>query len=483
MPSNYTMTIAGSPVTVQNGTFDVVNQIGQRSTGTVNVYGPLGVIYKYGTAVQAFDQNGTLIYSGYTSKDKVGKSSRQGYGHLEHQIQLMDNCYRCDKRLFFGSFLNTPAGTIVRALLNQVLIVEGVTATASSIATGATITQATWNGKTVSYCLNWLAQECGYWWNIDIYGVLWFQPYSGIAAPVVLDGTTVNVDSNLWVTFGNDQYVNRQYVKGAYAELAVRTETFHGNGLTQNFTLSYPVSTLVSITLDSVLQTVETKGSTGNQWYYATDDAVIAQDVGGTPIGSGDTLAVTYKGRYPILALAQNAALITAQKAREGVGTGFVESEYSNAHLYTEPAAFQVAGALLAHYGTDMTQLEFDCLASQGVGLLEGQMLTVNLPDFTLVGAQMLISTIEITDSVNESFSMYYHVTAIGSPYDASQWQTYWQTLMNQATDSADLSDVDDASGLAYLLQSDFDLAPTIVGYITKATCPIVPFTIPVSVC
>ena len=177
------------------------------------------------------------------------------------------------------------AGTIVQDLFSQVLAAEGVTTLPGSIAPGLTMSAVVWNGKQASAALTWLATQSGYWWNIDVNNVLWFQPYTGLPAPFTLDGTQVATDSVLKVTFGNDQFVNRQYVKGAYAEEAVATETFHGNGMNQSFTLRFPVSTLVSITLDGVLQTVETKGSTGNQWYYAVGDAVIAQDVGGTPIG------------------------------------------------------------------------------------------------------------------------------------------------------------------------------------------------------
>ena len=187
------------------------------------------------------------------------------------------------------------------------------------------------------------------------------------------------------------------------------------------------------------------------------------------PLASGDTLAVTYKGRYPILALAQNGALINAQKAREGGGTGFVESVFVNAKIYTQPAAFQTAGALLAHYGATMTQLEFDTLTP---GLQEGQLLPVVLPDFGL-NTSMLIITVEIGDTVDENFNIYFHVTAVGSPWDAAQWQTYWANLQSQSSDPNDFTSIDDSAGLALLLLSTILLSATIVVHATKTTCPI----------
>jgi hypothetical protein len=479
----YTCLIGGVAVSVVQGTLDVVNQIGQRSTGTIQVWSPLGTTWKYGTRVLIYDGANKLVYAGYTNKDKVTKQSRQGYGHLEHQVTLMDNCYRADKRLIFGEWENRTAGSIVKDLLSKVLAAEGVTITSASIATGPTIQEVVWNGKQVSSALTWLATQAGYWWNIDTQGVLWFQPYGGIPAPFVLDGTQVNIDTNLSVTFGNDMFVNRQFVKGAHAKTAEKTEGQVGDGHKQNFTLSYEVAELTTILVNGVPETVSTKGDTGSQWYFAVGDSVIAQDTGQVTLQNSDNLSVSYKGSFPILSLAQSPSLIASQKAREGGGTGYVENEYTDAKITSQQAAFQIAGGILSHYGADMTQLEFDVLASMAVGLNEGQMLTVNLPDFGLSNTQMLVTSVEITDSLNEMFSIWYHVLAVGSPYDAAQWQTYWQNLMNQESDPSDFSSIDDAGGLAFILSSNFNLTISAVGSVTKAVCPILPFTVPFTIC
>jgi hypothetical protein len=62
---------------------------------------------------------------------------------------------------------------------------------------------------------------------------------------------------------------------------------------------------------------------------------------------------------------------------------------------------------------------------------------------------------------------------AVGSPYDAAQWQTYYQNLMNQSADPSDLADTTDDSTLAYILGSSVTLSPTVVVNATKTTCPI----------
>lgn len=475
--STYTAYIDGVAVNVKAGSLNVVNQIGQRSTGSIAVWTALGIRWQYGTRVTLYDDAGNLAYAGYIAKDKAYKAggSRQGTGYLEHDITLMDNSYRADKRRVFKSYLAQTAGYIVKDLWGAYLNAEGVTYTATSIATGPTITEVIWSGtKSVSDALTWLAGQAGYWWQIDLNGVLWFQPYGGVPAPFVMDGTMADSMQAMSVESGNDMYVNKQFTKGGFAEKGSKTnqlhETFHGNSLTRNFTLSYPVNIVYQIKLNGVDVTAQSaaKGGSGASWYYAKGDATIAQDTSQTLLTSGDTLDIYYTGRYPVIASAQNNALIAAQKAREGNGTGLVESCFVNTKVHTLAAAFQIASALLAHYGQDTTVLTFSTRAK---GLLAGQMLTVNLPDFALSNAQMLMSAVGIDDQGPEGFNIWYRVTAIGSPIEPAQWQTYWQNLMNQSSDPSDFTDTQD-SALALLLSSTVATTWTATCTLTKTTIP-----------
>lgn len=448
----YTAKIAGTPVNIVAGTLDADNQIGQRSTGSLSVWGPLGTVWQYGTAIAVYDDLGALTYSGFISKDNASKpgGARQGTGVLEHKLTLMDNCYKADKRVIFYSNTNVTAGQIVADLVNKVLYAEGVTFTAQTVASGPTIPEVIWNGKTIAYCLNWLAKNAGYWWNIDVNSVLHFLPYGGVPAPFVLDGTQVDARGQLSVTYGNDMFVNTQYCKGGSAEKGTKKnpliEFLYGDGVKRNFTLSYPISSLYTVILNGVDVTAQslTKGNNGGKFYYAPGDSVIAQDPGQPIVGNGVLLEVHYAGKLPAIGKAQNSNLIAAQKAREGGGTsGIVESVYSDTKVHTLPAALQIASALLTHYGQDTTILEFD---TREKGLLEGQMLTCELPDFNLVNKQMLISAVHITDhgSGDSGVNIWFHVTAVGSPVDSAQFQTFWQNLMNQQSEPSDLTDTSD---------------------------------------
>lgn len=471
--TNYTATIGGVLVNVVAGGLHVETQIGQRSTGSLKVWSALGTVWQYGTQVRVYDETNALVYAGYTTKDtaRKGQGSYLGAGYLEHDIALMDNCYRADKRRVFKTYLAQTAGFIITDLLGAYLAAEGVSATASSIAAGAVITEVIWVGsKSVSDCLTWLATQSGYWWQIDMHGVLWFQPYGGIAAPFVMDGSQADATKDLSVEYGNDMYVNKQYAKGAYAKTAQLVETFHGDGVKVAFTLSYQVSQVISVALNGADVTAQslTKGSSGGVFYYASGDAVLAQDPSQTVLTAGDTLVVTYKGRYPVLAMTQNPALITAQQLREGGGTGIVESTYVNSKVRTLAAAFQIAGNLLAHYGQDTTVLSF---ATRTKGLTPGMLLTVNLADFGLANKQMLISGVTISDEV-DGYNIWFIVQAVGSPVESAQWQTFFQGMLNQSSDPADLADTVDTA-FALLLSTTITRTPTVTVTPIKTACPI----------
>jgi hypothetical protein len=136
--------------------------------------------------------------------------------------------------------------------------------------------------------------------------------------------------------------------------------------------------------------------------------------------------------------------------------------------VHTLGAAQQIASSLLAHYGADTTVLTF---ATRTKGLLEGQMLTVNLPDYHLVNKQMLISGVTISDQV-DGYNVWFVVTCVGSPIESAQWQTYWQNLMNQSSDPSDLADTSDTS-LALITSSTVVRTLAVAVTQTRTTCPI----------
>jgi len=477
---SYVVKIAGAAVDVEAGTLDVTNEIGQRSQCTFTACTGTGIHWDQGTQVQVYDDTGALRYSGFID---TSQTSKPGFAPiLYHAVTCMDNHYLADKRLAFQSYLTVSAGSIVQSLWQNYLQPEGVTL--GPIAAGIIIPEAIWNGTQVSKALDWLAQQCGYWWQIDEQKRLWFQPYGGLSAPFTLDGTQVAQNDKLSITWGNRQYRNRQFLVGGKDRTSLQHETRHGDGTTRAFTLSYPVAILTGkdkttqqprgIFVNGVQQTVASKTKTTTaQWYYAIADAVLAQDPSQPVLQSTDALDIWYEGEYPVVALAQNSALIAHQRQLEGGGTGYVEARESNTKIHTLAAGFQIAQAELAHYGQSMTTLVWAAPAARiPNGLATGQLLNVNLADFDL-SEQMLVRSVEITDNT-DNLNVWYIVTCIGSPYDVS-WQTFFQTLLNQngAADTTDPANQDGSAILATLFQVQLARTPAATVTATTAACPI----------
>ena len=474
----YTALIAGSYVPILKGTINIQQQIGQRSQGSISVYTSLGTRWQYGTQCLLFDDLGNQVYGGYVARDKAYRApgARQGdLGYLEHDLTLMDNCYRADKRVVFKRYDNTAAGSIVNDLLITYLADEGVITTSSSVASGATIVQAIWNGnKTVSEALTWLAERSGYWWNIDAFGVLWFQPYGGIAAPYALDGTTLDSVQSLSVESGNDLMVTRQYVKGSVAQTATLTETFKGDGTSRSFTLSYPLNTLTTVTLNAldITSLVLNKGDNGGFFYCLVGDPVVAQDPSRPVLTSSDTLVVTYIGQWPVLAAQTNAAAVAAQAARERTGTGIIEAVYSEEKVRSLPAAVQIAGTQLSHYGADLVVLT---CSTRTTGFAPGQLLPVSLSDYALSNLPMLISGVSLSDSY-DGINIWYALTAIGSDssaqwaIEAAQYQTFFQRLMSQQSDPSDFTDANNTTLTPILISTAARTASASVSQ-NKHTC------------
>jgi hypothetical protein len=430
---SYTININGSAANVVAGSMHVVNMIGQRSQATFDVFDTTGgTFYLQGSHVEVYDETSALVYAGFVERDRIIKPGFAAL--LVHSITCKDMHYLADKRLAASSYLLQPAGTIVTSLWSKYLAVEGVTITATSIASGPTISEAVFNYEPVSKCLDSIAQQSGYWWQIDQNKVLSFQAYGGTLAPWVLDGTMVDQVKGVSFEEGNPQYVNRQFATGSYDKTGTLTENKHGDGVTRAFALGYQMSSSVpTIKVNSITQTLGRKGQdTGFQFYYAEGDQTVTQDPSGTLLTSSDTLTVIYRGRFPVVALAQNAGLIASQQTLENTGTGYVESRYHNARLTTLTGAFSVAAALLSHYGARMRTLQF---ITNKKGLAQGQLIIVKLPAFGLSNVQMLIQSVEITDS-QDDLNYWFIVQCVGSPADVT-WQTFFQNLV-QGPDAVD---------------------------------------------
>lgn len=337
-----------------------------------------------------------------------------------------------------------------------------------SIAAGMMMTEMTHNYESPASGFDRMAQSEGYWWAIDQFKCIWYQPYTGLVAQWVLDGTQAEYDT-VTAERGNQQYRNRQWVVGGKDKTSTQTQSFKGDGVNRNFTLGYQLAQTPTIKVNGVTKTVGIKGvnTSGFDWYWAKDDATITQDNAGTLLINTDTLQVTYVGEYPIVAISTDTNAVSMQQALEGGGTGYVESKYESATISSTAAAFDIANSLIAHYGVSVTTLTFGTLKS---GLMPGQLLTVNLATHGLNNVQMLVESINISDS--DAYNVWYTVNLVGAAYDTN-WLSLWTNILRKSQIQIDQSNQGTPQIVALLANSPLTFTWTMTNTQTVYACPV----------
>jgi hypothetical protein len=358
----------------------------------------------------------------------------------------------------------------------------------STIATGGVaLPDVVLNYGTVAESFDAITQKSGaYWWQIDQWFRLWFQPYAAIPAPwdLTADGSGVVTDARygtVHVKRGKPMYRNRQYIRGATGTTDAQTEDRKGDGTTTAFTFGFPFAKVPTVTLNGGAQTVGIKGlDTGKDWYWNQGDATLTQDSAGTVLISSDTLEVVYFGQYPLIIISEDSAEVTAQQTLEGgVTSGKVENIVEDTSLTTSDAAFQEASALLSKFAQKAVTLTFQ---TSRAGLAQGQLLHVNIPRHGLNDVDMLIESVHITDEGGTI--IWYDVTALLGPVNTS-WVQFFGQLVSQSQAGNDVISV--GASTALVIAADFDADYTsgesASFTATVYACPLFPFTFPATLC
>ena len=151
----------------------------------------------------------------------------------------------------------------------------------------------------------------------------------------------------------------------------------------------------------------------------ATSPIFIAKPVGGV-------ITVRYKGLFPNVTQVDDFAEQTARIAIEG-GTGIYESFQSASDTDTEPAAIDIAQAILERYGKVPRVISFE---TQVEGFDTGQIVQINWPSLGIIDEEYLIERMAIRDEM--ATTIYYQLNCI-SGRDIGNWQEFWRSLRGDA--------------------------------------------------
>lgn len=375
---------------------------------------------------------GFAPFSGGYYLDPVFPSGETEKAFSQYIVTCIDYHYAADKRLAAKSYVNETVENIVTDLFETYLESEGIKI--GQIDSGVVIQEAVFNYVSVSQCLDAIADRSGYWWRIDEEKKLQFLRRGSNIAPWILRGQWCKADSILLQDTA-PKFRNQQVIKGSRDITSVQTETFKGNGEQQSFTVGFPIAKVPTVEISTdggttwIAQNMGIKGvSEGKDWYWSSGDPTITQDIANIPLTETDLIRVHFQGEFPVIVISRDTASILDRQKVEQSGTGIVEDTFSQSETVTRESVFQLAGQLLAKYGTIGIKLNF---ITRREGLLPGQLLTVDLPDYRL-NTQMLITNVSIyTESKNV---IWYQVTAIEGP-EIKSWAQMFSEMVKR-TDS-----------------------------------------------
>ncbi len=519
----------------------ITSQTIGRSTCTLDIWVADGSYIPALGQVVLITELGQTVFAGcidtMTADRELGVNTSSTVGGVTWHITALDKTSICDHRICTAATYATgnDVATTINAIVTNFLNGEGITTggvpTDGSL--GALTSDLILNYNTVSDAFNQIATQSGTVWWIDQYGVLFFSDEAILpAAPFQLNETTTNVDSasgggsgspctltstlsGAGVTTG---YRNKQYAvsnlnilpgsgtggsSSTSGETGV-TEAFtfaNGNpGITSNyvggvlkpifFNTSLPISSILSITVNGVPQTVyEVSNNTGEE-YEGTNDYVWFYNSVNTIAGaSGSNQGVTAQG---VLAVPSGAAIViqyvpgsvnATNAAASQVGSAFVPSEgtFGTCGSGIYEAVLQVKNISTQADLNEIAQAELtksggipfilNCYTNKP-GLFVGQQVDALFPKMGLGSSPFPLLITAITRTANSSIPLNYGsifttaVTAV-SNLDPGNWITYFQNLVARSANPLPVLQYEEAT---------FVLAPS--GSLTSGVVTVNPYIV-----
>lgn len=365
-----TLTLDSVETSYLSGSIEVSVRVDGRGTADFSLRnGSVSV----GTEVGIFAQ-GLKVFGGYVWA--VENQNRKDGKDIITRVQCVDYNVIPDRRVAGERvWENTDVGTIVEDICNTDLSLEGVGQTIpgsdppeGSIEAGPSVDRWEIVGyPSVTEALNALASYAEMRWYIDAEkAIRFFAPGSNPNYDAAFDVTGANVTA-LTITPSDEEFANKVILVVGSVLRSEETETFnsaHGtyptDGARQQFGVGYPIASTPVVKVDGTAQTVGIEGvDTGKQWYWSKGSVFVTQDTGGTPLSSGQALAVTYVGLDNINLEASNTSSIAARATLEN-GSG-IHAKTIRYDAETSIAAAQdVADSLVAYYSDPSITATYD---------------------------------------------------------------------------------------------------------------------------
>jgi hypothetical protein len=415
--------ISGIEYFPMRGSVDFTDDINARNTLTCNIWDPTGVMsFECGQEIVMLDFDGVTRRFAGTIDDTEAYRPRMP-DHIPgmvHRIVAVDYNQLTDRHLVAEAYDDTSFIDIVTDIVSEYLSSDGVVM--GNIDAGPTFTRKIFNYRPASECLVELSEDTGFAWWIDYDKRFHFRARESVVAPFVASNGTVR---DCRVRKNRGQYRNRQYIRAGRDLTLPQTESFTGDGERQTFNVSYPIGTVPTVSVNGVPKTVGIRGlpeGETSDWTWNKNYTEISQRSDLPPLTDADTLAVVYRGMYPILVQAQADDEIANRQAVEG-GSGLYEAIEDYGDVDSADLAFDTALAKLHRDGYIRRSITLD---TDQTGLASGQVLEVVLPKYDLNGLFLVQSVSAVEGGRN---TLMYTATLLDG--DAvGGWLTFYQRLM-----------------------------------------------------
>jgi hypothetical protein len=364
-------------------------------------------------SVEITDTNNNVAFKGV-----IIKPVAQLLSHDQRiwKLQCADNHFFIDKRIVARGYTNQVAGDIVKDLITNVFSSEGITA--GNIDDLAVVDKMVFNYVTGDRALRTLSEYTNAVWYVDENKALNFFERTSNDAPFPIRDGDVLTKPMPYFDKANFKYRNSQFITNIKNVTDTQEEFFVGDGTRQTFNVGYPFNEIPTVELNTgsgyVTQTVGIRGTdTSQQFYVALGSTELVQEFNDAAIGTGDSIRVTYKGQYQLVALARDDAEVDRVQTLEGGGTtGFVDAATTQSGIAGTDAGIDVAASYLDRFAQTSTLLSFTTTKNTPTRLRAGQVL-----DFEL--ANQDISGIFLIDQIRIRFRQgvtFYDVKCVASP-------------------------------------------------------------------
>jgi hypothetical protein len=261
-----------------------------------------------------FSAMGVTLFTGtVNSVTRTVAYGADGVYALTTASAVTDYTHALDRRMTDQrTWTNLPSGTIVQDIANTYLTDEDIGLT--YVATGTNVESFSVDYATVSQALDSLKAITGYVWRVTFDKELRWHDKAGYTSSVVINSSNI---SELSVRESREEYANVVHVRVGNYITDEQTESMNGNGSTRTFELTYGIASTPTVTVNSVIQTVDIIGGTA-QWYWQVGSNTLTQDSGQTVLTGGDTLEVVYIGQDSRVITVQDDDEIAARQLLEG---------------------------------------------------------------------------------------------------------------------------------------------------------------------